>query len=245
MPRNIKRGLLILVLFLIIASPVIAASSDFFDEATKYIDKTCTKPNVKNQNSVLCYLFEKSNEQQNKIDEFEQRIQDLENALATPSPSPSPTISYIISDGTWKFSDSEEAGWLNSGFDDSSWIFVEAPSMGQCGPNPVGGGITENGVQNISVSDPNWAGATGYFRKTFNLSALPTSASIRALYDDDGDVYLNGNLIISNHDGFIAGIDQETIDPSTFNIGTNVLAVAVDDAAGGCQWLQAELTLQL
>lgn len=193
---------------------------------------------------ILDNLTGRTETLEQQIVDLEERVAALEN-LSTPSPSPSPSTSYIISDGTWKFSDSEEAGWLNSGFDDSSWIFVEVPSMGQCGPNPVGGGITENGVQNISVSDPNWAGATGYFRKTFNLSALPTSASIRALYDDDGDVYLNGNLIISNHDGFIAGIDQETIDPSTFNIGTNVLAVAVDDAAGGCQWLQAELTLQL
>ena len=192
---------------------------------------------------ILDNLTGRTGTLEQQVADLEERVAALENP-PTPSPSPSPSISYVISDGSWKFSDTEEAGWLTSGFDDSSWIFVQAPSMGQCGPNPVGGGITENGVMNISASDPNWAGSLGYFRKTFNLDSEPTAASIRALYDDDGDVYINGNLIISNHDGFIAGIDEAVIDPSIFVIGTNVLAVAADDAAGGCQWIQIELTIQ-
>lgn len=241
---NIKKVLIVTFLLLVSSTSIFAASSDFFDKAKMFVDRHCDRNRISDTNALLCYLFEKSNEQQLKIEELEQRVEDLENALATPSPSPSSQISYVISDGSWKFSISEEIGWLLPDFDDSSWINALAPSMGQCGPDSVGGGITENGVLNISVSDPNWANGTGYFRKTFDLDAAPSSASIRTLFDDDGDVYLNGNQIISNHDGFIAGIDQVVIDPSIFVTGTNVLGVVAQDSAGGCQWIQAELTIQ-
>ena len=178
------------------------------------------------------------------IDDLQNRVTELENILyATPTPSPSPQTIYIISDSSWKFSISEVNGWLTAGFDDSSWISVLAPSMGQCGPNPVGGGITENGVFNISVSNPNWASGTGYFRKTFHLDSIPSTAALRVMIDDDGDTYINGNLLISDHNGATPPISLATPSPSDFVIGDNVIAIKAIDSVGGCQWVQAELTI--
>lgn len=180
------------------------------------------------------------------IDDLQNRVTELENILyatPTPAPNPSPQTIYIVSDSTWKFSIAEVSGWLGAGFDDSTWIPAQVPSMGQCGPNLVIGGISENGVLNMSVPDPNWAGGTGYFRKTFHLDSIPSSTSLRVLIDDDGDLYINGNQVVSDHDGHIAGISLANPSPSYFVVGDNVIAVKATDSAGGCQWVQVELTI--
>jgi hypothetical protein len=45
---------------------------------------------------------------------------------------------HIVSDGTAKYSYTEEPDWETLGFDDSAWPFVVAPSTGLCGePSPV------------------------------------------------------------------------------------------------------------
>jgi|SRR3989344_123408 len=251
-----------LSLFLFATTVYAVSSADFFTKGKKYIDNNCSKPSISNQTSLNCYLFYKLGEietlvnsntsrlsdSEADINDLKSRVTELENLLhatptPTPTPSPSPQTTYIISDSTWKFSIDEVSGWLTSGFDDSSWISVIAPSMGQCGPNPVGGGITENGVLNISVSDPDWTSGTGYFRKTFHLDSIPSSALLRVLIDDDGDVYINGNQMVSDHDGHIAGISIATPSPSDFVVGDNVIAVKAIDASPNCQWVQVELTI--
>lgn len=264
---NIKnKKLLILALSLIslVFTPLaFAASSDFLARATEYYERNCKRnpSRISRETSIQCYLFDKVAEldqglgnidsrldlteadnatQSAKIDELEQRIAELEN---TPSPSASPITSYIVSDTTWKFSATEVNGWLGAGFDDSSWITTQAPSGGQCAPSAIGLLINEHGALPMSVSNPNWAGGNGYFRKTFNLSSIPSSASVRVVLDDDGDLYINGNLVLSDHDNHVAGIQQANIPTSDLVSGTNAIGLEVVDSAGGCQHAQVEVTI--
>lgn len=264
-----KNKALILITFLIsvltFTPLVFAVSSDFVFNAVAYYEKNCKKnpERLPRETSFNCYLYEKVAEldqalnslnarlnqtevydatQSAKLEELEQRIAKLEN-IPSPSPSSSPTTSYIISDNSWKFSAAEINGWLSASFNDSSWITTQAPSGGQCNANSIGLLINEQGALPMSVSRPNWSGASGYFRKTFNLNNIPTSASIRVVLDDDGDLYLNGNLILSDHDDQIAGVQQANIPSSSFLIGTNTIGLRVIDSLGGCQHGQVEITL--
>lgn len=124
------------------------------------------------------------------------------------------------------------SGWLEKSFDDSSWPNVNIPSAGQCPPSAMITIIDENGAQLMSYEAVIWS--TGYFRKTFNLGTIPSSGSVRIIVDDDGDLYINGNLVISDHDGHIAGIDSMDISPYLV-AGENVIALKVIDSASGCQ----------
>jgi hypothetical protein len=168
----------------------------------------------------------------------------------TVTPTPTPTISptatpapqYIISDTSWKYSNSEETGWKDESFDDSSWSYVSAPTDGLC---PVSA-IATAGRMNQNGAEPMWtqtpvSGSTAYFRKTFSLNSLPQKALLRALFDDDGDIYINGNLVLSSHNGSVEGV-QETEVTSYLTIGNNVVAIVGIDS-GGCQSIQFELTL--
>ncbi len=151
---------------------------------------------------------------------------------------------YVVSDNTWKFSLSNPSGWFDSNFDDSSWITTQAPSDGQCPANAIisSSWINENGTLPMSVSNPNWTGQTGYFRKTFNLNFVPSSASLKTLIDYDGSIYINGQDVFSTTSSPNAGIHSTTIDPATFVQGTNVINV-VDNGTGQCQGAQVELTI--
>ena len=249
--KYVITGLLILFLSFF-TLPVLAASSDFLPQATEFYDRYCAKRRIPNTLAISCYLFDKVHEMQDevtsleeKVSELEERIEDLENS-PTPTPTPTPTtieqIVYVISDNTWKFSLTEESGWFNVAFDDSLWASSVAPSGGQCSPSVIGLLINENGALPMSYEASPWS--TGYFRKTFNLVGNPTSGSVRVVLDDDGDLYVNGNLALADHDGHVAGIGQVDISPYLVS-GANTVALKVIDSAGGCQHAQVELKAEL
>ncbi len=139
---------------------------------------------------------------------------------------------HIVSDGTAKYSYTEEQDWETLGFDDSAWPFVVAPSAGLCDPGPVPPGAPEP----IWGEDPQEF-QTIFVRKTFTLDAAAT-ASIIACADDDYDLFINGVFIGGNHDGF-AGCDLYTNVP--LRAGLNVLAMRAVDVVGGCQALSFDI----
>src|SRR5262245_8506113 len=97
------------------------------------------------------------------------------------------SVTNIVSDGNWSVTNpAPPAGWNTSvGFDDSDgagWEYAfKAPS---------GNNIWMR--SNQSASSPNQV----WFRHVFRLPAQPLSASGTFNFDDDGQVYLNGTLVV-------------------------------------------------
>lgn len=243
---------LITFFFSFFTLPVLAASSDFLPQATEFYNRYCTRRRIPNTLAISCYLYDKVHEIQDEISSLGERVSELEERVeeleSTPTPSSTPTPTpveqtvYVISDDTWKFSLTEESGWFGVGFNDSLWTNSAAPSGGQCDPSVIGLLINENGALPMSYEASAWS--TGYFRKTFNLGGNPTSGSARVVLDDDGDLYVNGNLALADHDGHVAGIGQADISPYLVS-GANTVALKVIDSAGGCQHAQVELKIEL
>jgi hypothetical protein len=96
---------------------------------------------------------------------------------------------HIVSDGTAKYSYTEEQDWETLNFDDSAWPFVVAPSWGLCTP-PV---QPPGSPQSIWGEDPQEF-QTIFVRKTFTLDAAATANVIVAV-DDDYDLFINGVFI--------------------------------------------------
>jgi hypothetical protein len=142
-------------------------------------------------------------------------------------PAQTQETSYlIISDGTAKYSYEEQAGWQALGFDDSTWNFVIAPSQGLCAP----GAVPEGEPEPIWGENPQEF-QTIFVRKGFTLDP-GARVDILAGADDDYDLYINGVLVGSNHDGW-AGSDFYT--NIQLQAGENVLAMMATDVGGGCQ----------
>ena len=133
---------------------------------------------------------------------------------------------HIVSDGTAKYSYTEEPGWETLGFDDSAWSFVVAPSKGLCFTPPV-----PPGEPNFIWGEDPQEFQTIFVRKTFTLEAAAT-AHVMAGADDDYDLFINGEFIGGNHDGF-ANEDRYT--NVLLRAGLNVLAMRAIDVVGGCQ----------
>ena len=162
---------------------------------------------------------------------------DEQTKTCIPTPT---TPSFIISEDSWKASQATESNWFLPEFDDSNWESSTAPSYGTCNFSPINIYIAENGALPMWVNNPvEWG--TAYFRKNFFLSNQ-MSGFIRVVMDDTGDVYVNGNLVLS--DSFNTGNELLSGDVTSYlNDGDNVIAIRVSDTAGICQDLQFELAL--
>src|SRR3989338_7291068 len=146
----------------------------------------------------------------------------------------------IKSDGTWKFSRIADFGWTSIDFNDGLWGHVVAPSNGVCGvfePTP-------------HIADPMWAsnpvqGESIYFRKKFTLTGPPRGAIIQAVFDDDGDVYVNGSLVLHDRSGTVNMTPLEQDVTSLLHEGDNVIALYAIDTATGCQSAQVAVNLEV
>lgn len=85
-----------------------------------------------------------------------------------------------------------------------------------------------------------------WLRKTFTISEPFTTAFLDGGIDDDGDIYVNGTLVVSNHDGLAGGFGPINVAPYLVQ-GVNLIAVAAADnfANGQNHLFVARLQLQI
>jgi len=93
--------------FFLLAAAAYAASSDFLSQAQKYINQNCSRKRLTDQTALLCYLFDKSQEQDTTLANANKDIQSLKTLTASQSstinqlqqeisnlqnPTPTPTV---------------------------------------------------------------------------------------------------------------------------------------------------------
>ena len=77
MNRYRRYLLLMIPAFLLVVTPIYAITSgDFLTKTNKYVNKTCEKKHVSKRNSLLCFLFYKSSEQDTRITNLENQSTD-------------------------------------------------------------------------------------------------------------------------------------------------------------------------
>lgn len=133
-------------------------------------------------------------------------------------------IMEVDTDTSWKVlgGTAPAAGWnTDPNFDDSAW------SAASIRRNRDLGGETVSSIWAATGTNPVW------MRKEFFLSGTITAATLYSVIDDDADVYLNGNLIISDHNG-VMQFDPPLDVTSFLNTGgMNLLAVNIVDNQNG------------
>jgi hypothetical protein len=120
-----------IVVSFLVAIPAYAVlnSSGFLTNAQSYIDGNCSNPGLDNQTSLLCYLFSKSGEQDSKIADLEQRLNNLEatpppaltptpTPTLVPTPAPTPTSVPAVAETPWQ---ANEHGSLTTNIN-TSWL---------------------------------------------------------------------------------------------------------------------------
>lgn len=119
----------------------------------------------------------------------------------------------VKTDATWKATNPEPpAGWnTDVNFNDSGWSNAfKSPSSDNIW-------LTSN----MSGQAPN----NVWFRKVFTLDAPVASALGDFFFDDNGQNYLNGHLIINDTGGGATSFNDVVIDPSFFVVGQNLFAI--------------------
>lgn len=131
----------------------------------------------------------------------------------------------IATDASWRVTASVPAAadWnSNAAFDDSAWgsatvLYNVADYL----PGYLAKGIWSSGGQYSTTETQMWA------RGIFNLAALPLDAFVNNGFDDDGDVFVNGVQVVSDHNGY-ANNSFADITPYLV-VGNNVIAFHVSD----------------
>ncbi len=149
----------------------------------------------------------------------------------------SSTTILIKNNATWKFARSVTEGWKLSGYDDSLWDYVAIPSRGLC-----------QGAVDDFESDPMWATnpvarEIVYFRKEIILEGEPLSAHAQIVMDDDGELYINGEVALASSDGIVSLTQGDVA--SHLHKGLNTIAIRVDDTFGGCQYTQLLIEVEV
>lgn len=126
--------ILLLVFFFVIPVTALAASSSFLTNAQKWYNNECkNRPDrVRGQDSALCYVFDRVKEidiensnQNQKITELEERIEELEALHPSLTPTPIPSKRVFISSTSYDGS----LGGL-SGADSKCQARADAASLG-------------------------------------------------------------------------------------------------------------------
>jgi hypothetical protein len=117
------------------------------------------------------------------------------------------------------FDDSDAAGWkscINNR--EPPYIWVDGPYINGSSPS--------------------------YYRKVFELSGTPTSGMLSFGVDDDAIIYINGQLAVSDTDGF--STDSSGIDVTPLLVaGTNLIAVKAHDSCGYQESLKVTLDVDV
>lgn len=146
---------------------------------------------------------------------------------------------FIESDATWKVTKLATLGWTDTVYNDATWLLTKAPTRGTCDyyPDP------------IFFALPMWAQLpkakeTAYFRKVFTVEDRIQKATLKVGFDDDGDVYINGTLVLTDNSGLTEKTPLVADVTSFLKQGTNNISLRVTDSFGGCQWAQASLRIE-
>jgi len=137
----------------------------------------------------------------------------LSSALVSASSAAPAADVTVVTDATWKVTNpAPPSGWnTDVNFDDSTWV--------NAFKNPSGDNIWM--TSNMSSQAPNQV----WFRHVFTLSGAVASAIGDFYFDDNGQDYLNGHLLIDDTGGGATHFDGVTIDPSWFVVGQNLFAI--------------------
>jgi hypothetical protein len=130
-------------------------------------------------------------------------------------------------DSSWKVTASAPGAsdWnSNVAFGDSAWQSATVLyNVSDYVPGYVAKGIWSSGGQFSTVETQVWA------RGIFNLGTLPLAAWLDSAFDDDGDIYVNGAHVVSNHDG-VAGWASISLDLTPYLVvGNNLIAFTATD----------------
>jgi hypothetical protein len=94
--------------------------------------------------------------------------------------------------------------------------------VGDFVPGFVAKSIWSSGGQFSTTETEIWG------RSHFFLNELPFTAQLNGAFDDDGDIFINGALVISNHDGVAGGFN--VLDLLPFLVaGDNLIAFSATD----------------
>ena len=161
-------------------------------------------------------------------------------AVAMVSTASASTIT-INTDTSWLTTNVAPApGWnTNLLFNTAGWTnaFVSTVTPAPC----------FNGADCIWYDDQPSATQFAWLRKTFTISDPFLTAFLDGGVDDDGDIYVNGFLVYSVHDGFAGNFAASPLDVAAFLVqGVNLIAVAAQDnfANGHNHLLAAQLKIE-
>jgi PEP-CTERM motif len=132
----------------------------------------------------------------------------------------------LITDMAWRVTPTApgSSDWnSNAAFDDSAWqAATELYDVGTYLPGYTARGIWSSGGQYSTTETAVWA------RTVWQLPALPTTAALTVGCDDDCDVYVNGTLVIADHNGIANNSYLPDLLPYLVT-GPNVVAFAATD----------------
>jgi len=122
---------------------------------------------------------------------------------------------------SWKITASAPSAsdWnSNAAFDDSAWqSATELASW----PGYAAKVIWSSGGQYSTTETQVWA------RAIFNLGTLPLSAFLNNGFDDDGDIFINGVQVVSDHNGYASNSFADIT--SYLTLGNNLIAFTATD----------------
>ena len=145
---------------------------------------------------------------------------------AAAAVAPASAATLLQTDSAWKVtSAAPAAGWnVSAGFDTSSWqsatqLYDVADYLG---PSYSAKAIWSSGGQFSITETAVWA------RQVWNLATLPISAALEGGFDDDVDLWINGALVISDHNGVANSVGVADLLPY-LQLGDNLIAFAATD----------------
>lgn len=128
----------------------------------------------------------------------------------------------VKTDTSWLATNAPPAATWNTApsFNTTGWVsaFVSTVTPAPC----------FNGADCIWYDDQTSATQFVWLRKTFTISDPVSSAILTGGIDDDGDIYVNGTLVYSNHNGTAGGFGPINVAPYLVQ-GVNLIAVAAQD----------------
>ena len=126
--------------------------------------------------------------------------------------------------GTWWYTTSEpDPEWHSVGFTSTtSWSHASKPGFGK------------QGTPNARVNT-DWHTKDIWLRTQFRLAKIPPHATISLYHDEDCEVYLNGQLLLTRQ-GYVTNYQTITLDAKqmqSFQTGKNTIAIHCRQKVGG------------